>query len=192
MGCGTASHSGDGPVTLAAMQQRIAARLVGLDQTAIPGIAESQLELAKELLIRKRLGEVAPLLPRCRQTLGTRFGELFRHFVREHQPHGLDKPTSDAIAFAAMIADERTLPRWQRDLAAYEAAWSSARRATPLFIALRCAHPLDSTDDAQGRGPFLAFWWRWHRRGALHHLRLRGIMPCGHCADANDDVLLEK
>ena len=155
-------------MNLAAMQRRLAARLVGHDQAAIPGIPDARLALASELLIRKRLGEVAPLLPRCRQALGPRFGELFRQFVRDHRPHGRDKPANDAIAFAAMIAAERTLPRRVRNLADYELAWNRAQQAAALVIAVRCPHLTDER-------PFVALWWRWHRRGALHHLRL----PCG-------------
>jgi hypothetical protein len=163
-------------VSLAALQLALARRLTGTaapDADDLP-VDPQRLALAARMLRRKRLDEAAPSLPRTRRVLGPRFAERFALHAAGYRPQGPDHPGDDARAFAAALAADRGLPRWQRELAAYEGAWLHARRARPLLLGLRCACRVDlsSGHEPPPPRPLLALWWRLHRRGPLHHVSL--------------------
>jgi hypothetical protein len=132
-------------------------------------------------LRRKRLGEVAKLLPLSHQALGARFAAHFWRYADTYLPRGTDKHRQDAIAFAAFLAGAAALdPPWAGDLARYEAAWLQCAEPARRLLRLRLGYaPADLVRAASAAAPpppprpILALWLRPPRTGHWHQLNLR-------------------
>ena len=168
---------------------------LGVEMKRVPKTASVfgiQVHFFARSLLRKRLGEVAKLLPRTRRVLGEPWFEaLFVGFAQTYLPQGTKKHWEDAITFAGWLRRQSspkdtgsggvTLPpRWIVDLAGYEAAALQASRSRSRFLLVRrfCFPPaLLARDLASGQqvcvaGPSpasgcLAIWIRLRQGGRL-------------------------
>lgn len=147
------------------------------EATALSGVSQVQVEFFARSLRRKRVGEVVKLLPATRRVVGDQFAGLFYRFADRSVPTGVHKHREDALAFCSYLEDlarsEGLEPKWARDVARYEASWLKAlsgrchlsvktfRYAVPRGVV---AHPVEPR-----RSRTFALWWRWDRRGRLHH-----------------------
>jgi hypothetical protein len=160
-----------------------AAVAAGLDADDVAGAAHvppTQVRLFARSLLRKRLGEVAKLLPATRAAVGDRFARWFFGYAETTAPDGIDKHWRDAQAFAAYLLrmpelDE--LPMNARETLRYEAAWLRAldpgrrfqvrgfRYATrDLLRPDRLAGPRMEPPAC----PTVVTWWRFSATGCLH------------------------
>ncbi len=141
--------------TLKEMQQALATHLTkphsmetnGEQASLLSAFDADELKQSRETLVRKRLSQIASLLPRTRQALGSGYAQLCRGFISQHHFQGFRAPQLDAIHFARWLARQSNVHRWQIDLAAWEALrveWtigsgSSASNASRLPSKCRAA-----------------------------------------------------
>jgi len=152
--------------------------LAPTDVEQLSGLSPQQLGFFARSLYRKRLGEVRKLLPATRRALGPRFAALFQQFCDGYTPGGTKKHRDDALAFAAFLRREWSVPPWIVDLARYEAAWLRATAGECVVLACWFRYPVGAMvrEVAEGNGlqppdkrPTLAFWFRLLGRGRLRH-----------------------
>ncbi len=105
--------------------------------------------------------------------LGPAVRARFDAFVAANPP-AAGQPRSDAQRFLAGLASDPTLPTWVRALARWQGCRVAAARRGPFLRLERFAWRVDRQRGAGPPAPgvLLAAWWRWSRRGRLHHLRL--------------------
>ena len=115
----------------------------------------AEVEIFAESLFRKRLHEVAKLLPQIRDTLGTDFETNFREFCPTFNPKSTKRHLEDALAFCQFLF--RRLPEADR------------RRATIKFEAAKLsffgyekafAICVPSPSRSSGRRLSFAIWLR--------------------------------
>ena len=145
-------------------------------------LAPGQVQLVAGSLRRKRLNEVAKLLPLSHRVLGPGFAALFWRHADAYLPRGTKRHRDDALAFAAFVGRtaraEGLEPPWAADLIRYEAAWLAAStpgrrgllrwfRCDPRAVAHALAH--EGGDVQAARHATLGVWVRlpgggvWHR-----------------------------
>jgi hypothetical protein len=156
---------------------------LGLSAQETAQLAElpaQQLRFFAASLRRKRLGEVAKLLPLTHQALGAQFARLFWRYADSYLPGGTKKHPQDAIAFAAFIADAAPLdPPWAGDLARYEAAWLQGADPTRRAVWQRFRYPAGQLARAVAAGAAppsprftLTLWVRLWPGSRLRHLAI--------------------
>ncbi len=155
------------PAALAALTARPPAWLAG-DPARVRGIA-----FAARSLVAKRRAEALPLLGAVAAALGPPLRARFEAFAATHAP-AAGQPRSDALRLLATLVTDPTLPAWLRALARWQAGLVAAARPGPF---LRLEHFAWRVDRQRGADPpdpgvLIAAWWRWSRRGRLHHVRL--------------------
>jgi hypothetical protein len=150
------------------------------DVRQLAQLAPGQVQLVAGSLRRKRLNEVAKLLPLSHRALGPRFAALFWRHADTYLPRGTKRHRDDALAFAAFAARtaraEGLEPPWAADLMRYEAGWLAASvpgcrgllrwfRYDPQALTralVRDAMPLPEARST------LALWVRLPRGGVWH------------------------
>lgn len=167
------------------------AAALGLDAAEarqLAALPAAQVELVARSLVRKRLGEVAKLLPLSRQAFGPRFAALFWQHAAAYQPRGLRRHARDAVAFAAFLAraapTELLVSPWAADLARYEAGWLTLAAPGPRLHVCWLGHDPRALVRALTRGgtppaprAALALWLRPLPRGRAWHAVL--ALPSG-------------
>jgi hypothetical protein len=155
------------PTALAALTAHPPAWLAGMP-ARLQGLA-----FAGRSLAAKRRAEALPMLGAVTAALGPAARARFDAFTAANRP-AAGQPRSDAQRFLAVLATDPTLPAWLRALARWQACRVDAARPGPFLRLERFAWRVDRQRGAGPPGPgvLLAAWWRWSRRGRLHHLRL--------------------
>jgi hypothetical protein len=147
-----------------------------------------QVRFFARALQRKRLGQVARLLPLTCRSLGGEFERLFLHYADTASPGGARNCRDDAIAFVASLQEHsitgRLTPPWAADLARYEATWLQAARSATQCLAGSFRYPVGPLIRSLIAGQeephlpaqaTLALWIRFSRNGRLHH----EVLPLG-------------
>lgn len=80
-----------------------------------------ELQQSRETLVRKRLLQIASLLPKTQASLHSDYQPWCRAFIDGHHFQGVHAPQLDAIHFARWLRKEKPLQRWQREVAYWEA-----------------------------------------------------------------------
>lgn len=155
------------------------------DAAELAGASEAGIRFFASQLQRKRLNEVARLLPATRALLGPSFGRLFLEFAEAAVQGGIRKHEHDALAFAAFLWDRtELLAGWcvERDsvmaVLRYEAGWVQASDPGATLV-VRCFRH-DIRELARGIQinterprpplcPTIAFWYRLPPRRRLRH-----------------------
>lgn len=115
--------------SLKELQHALATRLtaapkapsVAFDRGLLVEFDEAELQQSRETLVRKRLSQIASLLPRTRQALNADYMSLCRAFIDEHHFQGFHAPQLDAIHFAQWLKVQPSVALWQVELANWEA-----------------------------------------------------------------------
>jgi hypothetical protein len=131
-------------------------------------------------LRRKRLGEVAKLLPMTRRALGALFDRLFFRYAGTADrsvPRGIRKHREDAAAFASFLAAEASAggvpPAWAADLARYEAAGLKASEPGRTCLVCWYRYPVARlAGSSPAPGPTVGLWVRLFPLGRLWHVTL--------------------
>ena len=152
------------------------------DAQQMAQLCSCQVDFFAGSLVRKRLNEVAKLLPLSNRAWGERFSVLFRRYASEHGSQECSPHRKDALAFCkylkATARRQRLKPPGAIDLVRYEAAWLSmadaGRRSSVAFLryplaALSRLTPEDPPPAMPRRAFALAIWFRFSRRSKLHH-----------------------
>jgi hypothetical protein len=154
---------------------------LGLSLSAAQQLAQisvSQVRYFARSLQRKRLKEVAKILPATHRLLSSQFDELFLKYSQQPFPRRVNKLAEDARAFVEFLdASLRVTQPWMADLARYEAAWLTASTQClvarwfrfPAHKLRELSAPLESPPECQ---PTLALWFRSPLSGRLRHLIL--------------------
>lgn len=114
--------------SLKELQRALAARLTSsdasLDKERTPALLADfdadELDQSRETLIRKRLGQIATLMPRTRRALGVDYDRLCRLFIDQHHFQGIQALQLDAIHFARWLNVQKEIEPWKLDTAAWE------------------------------------------------------------------------
>ena len=114
--------------SLKELQQALAARLTtshnstesDQSQEVLREFDAEELQQSRETLIRKRLGQIASLLPGTRRQLGDQYDRLCREFIDQHHFQGFQAPQLDAIYFARWLEANKSLELWKLGIAGLE------------------------------------------------------------------------
>lgn len=149
--------------------------------TTLADLSESDVHEFSKSVRRQRLESATRLLPSAAKCLGTRFGEAFRDFVLSHALPAESRPWNDAVAFQAFFQDwcgqHPEIPRWQREVIAYESERLEFDHSHRLLHIRLCLYPGHRTARriAAGRTPArvpllpgLRIFWRWNANGEMH------------------------
>ena len=130
--------------SLEEQQRALAARLTAgarekdtkLSQDLLQEFDALELQQSRETLVRKRLGQIANLMPKTRRDLGSEYERLCRTFIDEHHFQGLHAIQLDAIHFARWLKTQATVEPKTLDISSFEALriqWM----ISSFFIAIR-------------------------------------------------------
>lgn len=137
-------------------------------------------------LRRKRLNDVARLLPLTRRALGKTFARLFWRYADTFIPQGVKKQRQDALAFSSFVQRiarvQPVEPPRAVELLRYEAAWVRAAAPGACLIVRRFQEPISSLLRGAEPGkereeharsiptqPTIAFWFRPAPGSRLRH-----------------------
>ncbi len=151
------------------------------DAWQLAQLPSRQVGFFAESLLRKRLNEVAKLLPLSYRAWGEQFSALFRRYASEHGLEESSQHRQDALAFCKYLKDTARRERLEpgaMDLLRYEAAgltmadpgrrWNVMWLHYPLAALPRLAQA--GSPQAPPRLGFgLAIWFRLSRRSKLRH-----------------------
>jgi hypothetical protein len=163
-----------------------AAAAAGLDPddaAVLAQLAPAQVRFFARSLQRKRLGEVAKLLPATCAALGERFAPLFFRYAEASIPGGSAKHQADALAFCAYLRELARAgeldPGWIAAVPRYEAAWLTAWNPSCHVQVRAFRHAIPDILTPQGEDarpiepplrPTVALWWRPGRGGCVRHV----------------------
>ncbi len=159
------------------LQQSLAERLTTQTQTNNPTalsplvhLESSQLEAARETLLRKRKAQTAAILSRTAERMGRQFGFDFRAFAACHHFNGSKALWKDAIAFAAWERSKLHDPSL-REILIWEGLLALWHSQLPFFrlqtIRWDLLDPNSFLSQRTFRRRRIVFAWRWKRWGAF-------------------------
>ena len=178
--------------TNSALRQRFFAepqavlRELGMDASSASTLAAgspTEIQFFAHSLQRKRLGDVAKVLPRTRLLLDGHFETLFLEYADKPVPPGPPQGRADALAFASFVQrsaqTEPLLSAWAAHVVRYEAA--RLRAIDSRFLVRFFRYPvraLQQVSSARAIVPPLrpqttfACWFRLTRSGRLRQISL--------------------
>lgn len=138
--------------SLKELQQALAQRLTGDKASGFVNSGDDllvdfdadELHRSRETLIRKRLSQIASLLPKTHKLLGATYRPLCRKFIETHHFDGYLAPHLDAIHFARWLSRHSEISRWLHELAAWESLAIEYLTRSMLFRIKRFHYSFDA------------------------------------------------